>query len=261
MIKSKVNNKVYIGCSSNIERRFTEHKNALVKGTHYNTYLQRHYNKHVAIVTNVYEYIIVETCLTADELKELEMIYINRFDSTNKRKGFNLTLGGEDLCNLSDEAKMTKRNAIVAKLKPIYCYSLGGKFVSEYKCVPDAALELGLNKNSIMNSLQRGIQIKGYLFYKYPKSFTRYEPNFHGSFISVFGKTGEYIESFRWMKQASEKYNIKMNTINTSCNRLSLCKGEYYFIRDKDKNALIDKLETFGEDKIAMRLLDNELGS
>lgn len=260
MIKSKVNNKVYIGCSNNIERRFKEHKKKLVKNIHHNKHLQNHYNKYNKIDLEVYNYTTVENCTSIKELQKLEMHYIKYFNSENKEQGFNLTAGGEDLCNMSSESKIAKRESIVAKLKPIFCYSIDGKFISQYKCVPDAALNLKLNKNSIMNALHRGIQIKGYLFYKIEKIFSKYEPNFHGSKISVFDKSGNFIEELRWMKQASEKYNIKMNTINTSCNRLSLCKSKYYFVKSKNKQTLLDKLSAFGEDKVALRLLDNELG-
>lgn len=45
-IINSINGKIYIGSSSNLSRRFTQHKSALFKGKHSNKYLQRSWIKH-----------------------------------------------------------------------------------------------------------------------------------------------------------------------------------------------------------------------
>lgn len=45
-IENIVNRKKYIGGSTNIYRRFLEHKSELKCGTHHNDYLQKSYNKY-----------------------------------------------------------------------------------------------------------------------------------------------------------------------------------------------------------------------
>lgn len=254
-IQSLVNNKVYIGYSNNIERRWYEHIRLLKSNSHYNTYLQKHYNKYLLNKKEIFTLHILEECNDLKLLPEKEQYYINKYKSNNKYKGFNLTPGGEDLLNLSDESKNKRRNTIISKCDSVYVYTVQGKYVGDFKCVPDVANMLKLNKNSVINSLSRGIQLKGYLFYREKRYFTKYLPNFHGTKLIILNSKFELLETMKGMKNAEIKYNIKMNTINSSCNRLQLCNKSYYFIRNKDVKRFEEKY------KIALRLLDNELGS
>lgn len=45
-IKNTLNNKVYIGQTNNIKRRWDQHKSDLKRGVHDNPYLQKLYNKY-----------------------------------------------------------------------------------------------------------------------------------------------------------------------------------------------------------------------
>ena len=94
-------------------------------------------------------------------------------------------------------------------------------------------------------------------------SFSEYVPNTHGTNLLVFDKNFKLIDNIKYMKKAEQKYKIRTNTINSSCNRLTLCNKNYYFVKDKDESLFRTKykLEAFGTDKIAMRLLDNELNN
>ena len=47
-IRCKVNNKAYIGSSTNIKSRWYEHKSDLRRGKHHNKQLQEDYNKYGA---------------------------------------------------------------------------------------------------------------------------------------------------------------------------------------------------------------------
>jgi hypothetical protein len=44
-IKNKINNRSYIGCTTQLERRWKEHKGSLERGKHENGFLQKDYNK------------------------------------------------------------------------------------------------------------------------------------------------------------------------------------------------------------------------
>ena len=46
MIENRINKKVYIGSSSDIEQRLRTHRNQLRKGTHKNKALQEDFNNH-----------------------------------------------------------------------------------------------------------------------------------------------------------------------------------------------------------------------
>jgi len=82
-IFSSVNNKSYIGSSSNLYSRINKHINDLNKNEHHSIYLQRHYNKHGNEDLNIE---IVCFCEITDLFK-LELDNIIKYNSFNN--GFN----------------------------------------------------------------------------------------------------------------------------------------------------------------------------
>lgn len=90
-IENLVNLKKYIGQSNDIERRWKQHKYELNRGDHDNDYLQKAWNKYGCDNFNFY---IVELC-DIEMLNELEVYYIDFYDTLNRDKGYNLTSGGE----------------------------------------------------------------------------------------------------------------------------------------------------------------------
>lgn len=92
-ITNKVNNKVYIGQSINIERRWREHQqyanpnNKLYEGTRY---LYKAMAKNG--ITN-FEFSILKECII-EQLDILEIKYIKLYNSTNSAYGYNIQLGG-----------------------------------------------------------------------------------------------------------------------------------------------------------------------
>lgn len=87
-ITCKVNNKVYIGQSVAIKRRWKEHLRLLKKNCHHNFKLQSDYNIYGQ---DNFNFQILELC-QKKELDKKEQLYIKIFDSYNC--GYNLTLGG-----------------------------------------------------------------------------------------------------------------------------------------------------------------------
>jgi len=81
-------NSYYIGRSTNLRVRLQDHKSALQANRHINNKLQNYYNKY-----GLPNFEILQLA-DPDSLKELEIIYINEFDSFNN--GLNLTNGGEN---------------------------------------------------------------------------------------------------------------------------------------------------------------------
>ncbi|NCB03839.1 MAG: hypothetical protein EOM67_17040 [Spirochaetia bacterium] len=85
-ITNKVNGKMYIGKSIDIERRWAEELNGQV-----NEHLRRSFSKYG--IQN-FDFSVIELC-KEEELDEKEMKYILLFKSHNKTFGYNKTLGGE----------------------------------------------------------------------------------------------------------------------------------------------------------------------
>lgn len=87
-IRNKVNNKIYIGSSVDIDRRFRKHRTQLNTKVHSNKHLIKAYHKYGK---DNFEFIILEECLKED-LIDREMFYIEKYDSLDYNKGYNLTL-------------------------------------------------------------------------------------------------------------------------------------------------------------------------
>lgn len=109
-ITNKINNKIYIGQSNNIKRRWSEHKKHF-KNYNNNILLYKAFNKYG--IDN-FKFEILELC-SEDELNNLEKYYIEFYNSCVKSKngwGYNMTYGGNDNKHLCKEdnpnSKMTE---------------------------------------------------------------------------------------------------------------------------------------------------------
>ena len=101
-IKNKINNKVYIGQSTDITSRFRSHKSSLRRGNHYNSYLQKSWNKHGE---DEFEFCILEEC-EIDMLDILERHYIDIYNAMDKNFGYNNETGGNMRKKSSAETKL-----------------------------------------------------------------------------------------------------------------------------------------------------------
>jgi group I intron endonuclease len=89
-IQCKIDNKVYIGYSSNITKRFVLHKYKLNKSMHENSYLQNAWQKHGQ---DNFSFIILEECLL-DQCIDREDYYVKEYKSYHRRFGYNLAITG-----------------------------------------------------------------------------------------------------------------------------------------------------------------------
>lgn len=91
-IENKINGKVYIGQSINIERRWREHNCNYINSS---TVLYKAIRKH-GIANFTFE--IIHTC-SENELNELEIYYIEKYNSfayNSGSNGYNMTFGGDN---------------------------------------------------------------------------------------------------------------------------------------------------------------------
>jgi len=99
-IENRVNGKMYIGQTQDIDRRKYEHFKELKGNYHYNNYLQKAFNKHGG---SNFKFYIIERC-DIDKLNEREKFYIEKYGTMNKHKGYNLKAGGHEP-KLSESSK------------------------------------------------------------------------------------------------------------------------------------------------------------
>lgn len=93
-ITNIVNQKIYIGKSQNIEARWKQHKTRpfIESATQYNSPFYRAIRKY-GLKNFLFE--VLEEC-EISKLNEREIFYIQKFDSTNPKQGYNITRGGKN---------------------------------------------------------------------------------------------------------------------------------------------------------------------
>ena len=91
MINNKINNKKYVGQSINLKRRILEHIRNAYKNENHPLYYA--FNKYG---WDNFEFSIIDTANTFDELNQKEIKYIQEYKSNNKEFGYNLEAGGKN---------------------------------------------------------------------------------------------------------------------------------------------------------------------
>ena len=89
MIRNKVNNKVYIGSSVNIERRWYSHRYDLRCNKHNNKHLQNAWNKYGE---DNFEFIVLEEVKDKSALRIREQYWLNKYQAFNASIGYNISL-------------------------------------------------------------------------------------------------------------------------------------------------------------------------
>ena len=90
-IVNSTNDKVYIGQAQDIEKRWKHHKWGLENKKHNNKHLENSYYKYGK---ENFNFIILHKC-NEDDLNYYEMKYILIYETTNTKKGYNKTYGGD----------------------------------------------------------------------------------------------------------------------------------------------------------------------
>lgn len=151
-------NKIYIGKSINIERRWIEYKK--LQSCKEQRYLYNSLKKH-GPENHIFE--IIEEC-NIENLNEREIFWIKKLNCI--KDGLNLTHGG-DGGYMSDESKELRR---LSSLMSIIQYDLEGNFIKEHLGAVEAIKELGKGNSNNINDCARGKYHSTYGFrWKYKK--------------------------------------------------------------------------------------------
>lgn len=124
MIKNKINGKIYIGQSLDIERRKKQHFYSLSSNNHPNFHLQNSYNKYGP---DNFVFKTIKRNIPKSQLNSLEQRYIKVFKSSNPKFGYNLTNGGESNTPIQAVRSKISKSNLNAKNKT------GIKYVSILK--------------------------------------------------------------------------------------------------------------------------------
>ena len=113
LIKNIINNKVYIGSSVNIDRRWVQHKQDLTSGKHHSIHLQQAWDKYGE---QNFKFEIIEEVQKQEHLISYEQVYLEYYKSYEGDKGYNICkVAGSPLGLRHSEE--TKRKMSEAKRK------------------------------------------------------------------------------------------------------------------------------------------------
>lgn len=124
-ISNTINSKVYIGQSIDIQRRFSDHMRMLNDNRHYNKHLQASYNKYGK------EAFLYEVLCVCDitELDDMEVFFIDYYNSINPEYGYNKESGGSINKSVSAETREKHRINNSGSRNPFY----GKKHTKEHR--------------------------------------------------------------------------------------------------------------------------------
>lgn len=152
-IINTVNDKIYIGKTTNLYRRKYQHFAQLNSGKHTNEYLAASVKKYGA---DKFYFNVIEFC-DENVLGEREYYWIKHFDSNNRNKGYNIDIINEDGTTTRDWSSSKKMSKTIKKnggrkiakgadnptSKTVYQYSLEGEYLGEFGGAHEAARVLG----------------------------------------------------------------------------------------------------------------------
>ena len=114
-ITNTVNQKIYIGQSIDIKKRFSRHKTSAFNknSTMYNSSFYKAIRKYGL---SAFTFEILEEC-PKDVLDDKEQQYIKQYQSNDARYGYNMTEGGKDCPSAPQKLNQDKAKQIVLELK------------------------------------------------------------------------------------------------------------------------------------------------
>jgi len=120
-IRNKLNNKIYIGSSRNIDQRWYNHKFLLRKGKHHSWRLQKDWNQYGE---ENFEFLILEEVADISTILDIEQRYLDKIQSWRRSVGYNIlsetrvSLTTQQIFNPCDSNRH-KRRLVLAREKAI----------------------------------------------------------------------------------------------------------------------------------------------
>lgn len=240
------NGKVYIGQTIHPRSRKTQHLCESTGARHISFW--RAYKKYGTFEYEEIE-IVEESSKEAlcERLNELEQSYIEAYQSTNPKYGYNLTSGGKVFV-VNEEGRKHMSDARKDKLAVLQ-YDLDGNFVKEYKSTTSAGKALGVAATNIWSCCRgyrtgkrkKKVQIvNGYTFrFKkdYPEVPLRLDleiTNLNKKSVLQFSLDGVFIKEWESVLDAERGTGTRESGIRQVCyGKYRQCNGYMWRYRDE----------------------------
>ena len=146
-IENKINGKVYIGQSKDINKRWIEHKSNLNNNRHPNKKLQNAWNSYGK---DNFDFTVLEEC-DNNIINDREIYWISYYDSSNRELGYNLSTGGEASSKgmrFSNEQK--EKMSELRNPDKIIQLDLDGMVIRVWRSASHASRSLNIRASSII---------------------------------------------------------------------------------------------------------------
>ena len=223
-ISNIVSKKYYIGSSTNLSKRWWEHRKFLRLGIHSNSHLQSSWKKYGedAFIFEVVE--ILGQTKTDQEILEVEQKYLDQY------------YGKPECYNQNKFASKPDSNK---NKKPILQVSVEtGDIIRRWDSAVDAGLGLDLAPGTIYSACKGKLISSGGFRWKWAddKLAAKYpvKTGHHGGHNKkrvclVDPKTGQVLETYSSLQQAGEVFGVTYNNISTVCSgRKTAIKGKVF---------------------------------
>lgn len=219
-IRNIITGQLYIGQTSRLDERESEHFSKLRRNCHFNNHLQNSYNKYGE---DAFEFKIIERC-SPECLGKYEKAYVDMYNL--KRYGFNICDGGINVCpdNSNEKHGMWRKDIPNDNIKEMYLGEYSVAQIAEYYDCSRRTIERRLKKiftNEELIALKKEKQLTG-------------KCNFKLEFLPHDEVKQLYLAGYS-IKELSEKYHCRDSIISKS---LKSSLGDNYF---KIKESLFPK--------------------
>lgn len=213
LIRNKINNKVYIGLSVDIEERWQHHRSLYLKKDN-----NKEKNKPLYLAFNKYgienfDFQILEEC-SISELSEREKYYIKLYDCCildGRNKGYNLTRGGEGYL-VNDYYHIYE----------LWKSGLNQKTIAQMLKTDEATIIRALNSFNIDSHIRRSRATTEVMK-------ARRKP------VEQYDKNMNFIASYESTKEASKATNTDQSDIGKVCKGRRKTAGGYIWRYKKEE--------------------------
>lgn len=236
-IKNKVNNKIYIGSSKDIYKRWRHHIADFKANRHCNKYFQASWDKYGE---DNFEFLILERVTNLEDLKDIEQQYLLKLNPF-KENGYNLcrttesyTFGyklSEDTKNKMKNKKFTEEHILNIKLnikkKCILQFDLYGKLIKKWNSLNDVISFNPIYKMSSIycccNSNSSQVSSYGYLWF--------YEEDFSDYKLQYYVKTQRFLNKNSVVQLSLDGVYIREWSCVTEVNKIYKSSNSHDIIR------------------------------
>lgn len=220
-IENIVNNKKYIGLTRNINKRLQDHKYKLKNNKHENDLLQKSFNKYGF---ENFKFYILETTDDLRSLSDMEIYYIEKYNTLDKNFGFNIMDGGST--GVIPKEYIEKRS--FTRSKRVAQFDLDNNFIQIHLNAREICRTYGLSED-FSNAIYRCCRNLSNSSYGYRWKFVEKEEYVKNNIFSVekyplysrnkvlcFNIDGNFEKCF-------DNYTVAQNEFNPNGDNIRLC--------------------------------------